>query len=187
MKTEVFNTEINYIIDKDIKESAITLINTIPDYFFKVEAASTGKYHPKFALGEGGLVRHTKAVAKIAYELFGIYKFDERKKDLIILSCIMHDSLKKGIIESKYTLFDHPILAANYIKNSSQDLKLTKEDIDFVCGCIASHMGKWNTSEYSDVVLPLPVTPEQKFVHMCDYLASRKFLNINFNNNEIEE
>jgi hypothetical protein len=68
-------------------------------------------------------------------------------------------------------------------------LKLTKEDIDFICSAIASHMGRFNTSEYSDVILPLPKTPEEKFVHMCDFLASRKVININFDkdNNIVDE
>ena len=48
---------------------------------------------------------------------------------------------------------------------------------------VASHMGKWNTNDYSDVILPLPLTLTQKLVHMCDYLASRKYLNIKFDNN----
>lgn len=49
-------------------------------------------------------------------------------------------------------------------------------------------MGKWNTNNYSDVVLPLPLTLTQKLVHMCDYLASRKQINFNFDeNNNIYE
>ena len=53
---------------------------------------------------------------------------------------------------------------------------------------IACHMGKWNTNKYSQTELPKPITKLQKFVHMCDYLASRKFLNIKFNDeNEIDE
>ena len=50
-------------------------------------------------------------------------------------------------------------------------------------------MGRFNTSEYSDVILPIPKTPEQKFVHMCDFLASRKVINIEFdqNNNIVVE
>ena len=53
----------------------------------------------------------------------------------------------------------------------------------------ASHMGRWNTNEYNpDIILPLPKTVEEKFVHMCDYLASRKFINVNFDeeNNILE-
>ena len=125
----------------------------------------------------------------MANELFGIYKFHERTKDLIIFSLLLHDSVKKGEEESKYTLFDHPLVAGEFIKKYKDELKLTKEDLEFVCSAIASHMGRFNTSEYSDVILPLPKTPEEKFVHMCDYLASRKVININFDkdNNIVDE
>ena len=39
-----------------------------------------------------------------------------------------------------------------------------------------------------NVVLEKPKTKYQNFVHMCDFLASKKFLLVPFNdNNEIEE
>ena len=188
-KQEVFENEIVLIKDEDIRDSLRTLIDKIPDYFFTIPASSTGKYHPLYATGDGGLVRHTKAAVRMANELFGIYKFPDRTKDLIILSLILHDSVKKGEEESKYTLFDHPLVAGEFIKKYKDELKLTKEDLEFVCSAIASHMGRFNTSEYSDVILPLPKTPEEKFVHMCDYLASRKVININFDkdNNIVDE
>ncbi len=179
-KIDIFAKEIAYIKDKDVKRAVESLLPQVPDYFYIIEASSTGKYHPEYASGEKGLVRHTKAVVRMAYELFGIYKFDEHTKDLIIMACIFHDSLKKGNPEQKYTLHDHPIQASNFIKEHAKETKLSKEDIEFVCGCIESHMGRWNTSEYSDIILPLPKTPEQKFVHMCDYLASRKVIHLNF-------
>ena len=179
-KVEVFEDELVYIENEDIRDSLRTMIEKIPDYFFTIPAASTGKYHPKYAQGDGGLVRHTKAAVRMAYELYGIYKFPQRTKDLIIMALILHDSVKKGEEENKYTLFDHPLIAGEFIKKYKDELKLTKEDIDFLVECISSHMGRFNTSEYSDVILPIPKTPEQKFVHMCDYLASRKTINIEF-------
>ena len=55
----------------------------LPDYFFSVSASSTGKYHPSFSLGNGGLLRHTKVVVKIAYELLAIDdRFTDNDKDL---------------------------------------------------------------------------------------------------------
>ena len=69
MKKEVFKTEINYIKNPEYQRNAEILIELLPDYFFEVPASSTGKYHPKFASGDGGLVRHTKAAVRIAYEL----------------------------------------------------------------------------------------------------------------------
>ncbi len=188
-KQSVFKTELNYILDKDIRESLSIMIDKIPDYFFTIAASSTGKYHPSYATGEGGLLRHTKAAIRMAYELFGIYKFPQRTKDLIIMSLLLHDSVKKGEAETKYTLFDHPLVACEFIKKYKTELKISEEDMNFVCECISSHMGRFNTSAYSDVILPLPKTPEQKFVHMCDFLASRKVINIKFDadNNIVEE
>lgn len=188
-KCDVFKKELTYISDEDIKKSLMIMIEKIPDYFFSIPATSTGKYHPDYAQGEGGLVRHTKAAIRMAFELFGIYRFSQHTKDLIIFSLLLHDSVKKGEIESKYTLFDHPLVACTFLKKYRDDLTLNNEDVDFVCGCIASHMGRFNTSDYSDVILPLPKTPEQKFVHMCDYLASRKVIKLIFddNNNIVDE
>ena len=188
-KKDVFKQELNYIVDEEIRESLAIMIDKIPDYFFKIPASSTGKYHPAYTQGEGGLVRHTKSAVRMAYELFGIYKFPQRTKDLIIMALVLHDSVKKGEEETQYTLFDHPLVACEFLKKYKNDLKLNNDDINFVCECISSHMGKFNTSNYSDVILPIPKTPEQKFVHMCDYLASRKVINIKFdeNNNIVDE
>lgn len=188
-KQNIFKIELSYIIDKDIRDSLNIMIEKIPDYFFTIAASSTGKYHPSYAVGEGGLLRHTKAAIRIAHELFGIYKFPQHTKDLIIMALLLHDSVKKGEIETKYTLFDHPLIACEFLRKYSSDLKISNEDINFVCDCISSHMGRFNTSDYSDVILPFPKTPEQKFVHMCDFLASRKVINIKFdsNNNIIED
>ena len=64
---------------------------------------------------------------------------------------------------------------------------LTDEEIEFITRVVSSHMGEWNTNPYSDVVLPLPNDKYQRFVHMCDFLSSRKFLDIKFENNDIED
>lgn len=188
-KRAIFQKELSYIVDEDIRESLAIMIDKIPDYFFTIAAASTGKYHPSYAQNTGGLVRHTKAAVRIAYELFNIYKFKQRTKDLIIMALVLHDSVKKGENESTYTLFDHPLLACEFLRKNQSELLINKDDIDFVCSCISTHMGKFNTSNYSDTILPLPTSPEQKFVHMCDFLASRKVINIIFddNNNIVDE
>jgi 23S rRNA maturation-related 3'-5' exoribonuclease YhaM len=102
-KVEVFEQELVYIENEDIRDSLRVMLEKVPDYFFTIPAASTGKYHPSYAQGDGGLVRHTKAAVRMAYELFGIYKFPQRTKDLIIMALVLHDSVKKGEEESEYT------------------------------------------------------------------------------------
>ena len=188
---KVFDKELAYIKNDRYRESAKKLIELLPDYFYEVAASSTGKYHPSFALGEGGLVRHTKVAVKIAYELSNNniigYSFKDDEKDLMIIALIMHDGLKHGKTKEKYVRFDHPILMANYIKENKDKLDFTDQEIEFLANVISSHMGEWNTNPYSDVVLPVPHNKYQRFVHMCDFLASRKFIDIKFKNNEIEE
>lgn len=65
---------------------------------------------------------------------------------------------------------------------------MSEEDVKFLCSVIESHMGPWNTHPYTkEEILPKPKDKYQNFVHMCDYLASRKFLDIKFEDNEIIE
>ncbi|KOC40970.1 hypothetical protein ADU86_13680, partial [Clostridium botulinum] len=103
---KVFQTEINSINDPNIKQFTIKALESLPDYFWEVPASSTGKYHPQYALGEGGLVRHTKGAVKIALELFNnhtVQDFTSIQKDIIISALLLHDGCKSGIEKSRYT------------------------------------------------------------------------------------
>lgn len=190
-KENIFAPEIEYIKDPIYKEDAKTLISNLPDYFFRIPASSTGKYHPSFSLDEGGLVRHTKAAVRIANELLITKTFGDeytpREKDLMILALLIHDGLKSGIIEEKYTRVDHPILIAKFLYENKDNLKMDDEDRKFLTGLLETHMGEWNKDFKGNVVLPVPTTKYQKFVHMCDYLSSKRFLDIKFENNEIKD
>ena len=189
-KIKELQTEINYIKNKKYQDNLKILIELLPDYFFKVPASSTGKYHPKFTLGDGGLLRHTKAVSKIAYELYNNESitgcFNQNEKDLMMVGIILHDGLKHGINYNEYVVFDHPLVMCEYIKDNKNKLTLTDNEIEFLINVISSHMGPWTVDYKGNEVLPKPVNKYQKFVHMCDYIASRKFLNIEFDNNEIK-
>ena len=185
----MFTKELSYIKDENIRNSAKIMVSLLPKYFFEVPASSTGKYHPTFSLGKGGLYRHSKCAVRIAYELLNLEmmnKFSEHEKDLIIMALILHDGLKSGLEKEEYTRFDHPILMGEYIKNNKDKLSLSDDDIDILVSAVSSHMGEYNTNPYSNVVLPKPKTNVERFVHMCDFLASRKFLDVKFNNDEIE-
>ena len=109
-RLELFKNEINYIKDERVKNSLIHMINVLPDYFFKVAASSTGKYHPEYALGDGGLLRHSKAAMRIGYELLSNPaigdKYTSVEKDLMLASLLIHDGLKLGNPEEKYRLIN---------------------------------------------------------------------------------
>lgn len=186
---DIFDVEIDYISDDRIKEAAHKLVDMLPEYFFRVPASSTGKYHPKCSNVEGGLVNHTKIAVRLAKELMSnamlFNNFSTHDQDLIILALMLHDGFKHGLTEERYVRFDHPIISADFIKEHGVEVGLNDEETDLLSSLIAAHMGVFNTSNYSKVVLPLPKTAMQKFVHMCDDLASKKFLNIEFDNHNI--
>ncbi len=127
--------------------------------FFYLPASSSGKYHPSYALGVGGLLRHTKAALVIAADLFQLYGFDEITQDYIISALTLHDMEKPSKL--------HPI----EVKLRLEPLRDEYPEIfDQVIPLIESHMGVWN--QFGK--LPRPKTGVQDFVHLCDYLASRK-------------
>ena len=106
MKSEVFETELNYISDDKIRDSTRYLLEKLPDYFYTMPASTSGKYHPEFSLGEGGLVRHTKAAVRIAVELFrdnifNTFEFGEKSQNLIIMAFIIQ---KKLITQEKINI-----------------------------------------------------------------------------------
>lgn len=189
-KLEILKREINYVKDSARRKDLKTLIGLLPDYFFEVPAASTGKYHPDFAQGDGGLVRHTKVAVRIAYELLENNtvgaKFSDKDKDLIIMALVLHDGVKSGMEHGKYTKFDHPLLVSKLIMENKDKVSLEIDDLRTLCSMIESHMGEWTFDSYQQKeVLPKPRTAEQRFVHMCDYLASRKFLDVKFEDDNI--
>ena len=190
MKHKAFLKEIDYIKNEDYKRGVKILLDLLPDYFYEIAASSSGKYHPSYTLGSGGLVRHTKTAVRIAYELLNNkttgFKFTEREKDLILISLLLHDGLKHGINNTKYA-FNHPILVSNFIKENKDKTEFSLEDIEFIRNAIESHMGEWNTDFYGLEELPLPKNRYQRFVHMCDFLESRKFINVEFEKNEIKD
>ena len=185
-KTEAFQKELSYIKSKRIRMSAELLIEKIPDYFFKEAASSTGKYHPSFSQGEGGLLRHTKAAVRIAKEILSTSTFNEfytlDEQDLIIVALILHDSVKRGDNE-KYTRFDHPLLASKLIKDNAKQTELNEKEIGLLCQMVETHMGEWTKDYDGNDVLEKPKNKYQRFVHLCDLLSSKKFLEIKFDSN----
>lgn len=186
-REEIFLDELGYINDEDLSEALLNIINLLPEYWLHKAASSTGKYHPEYALGEGGLLRHSKAAMRIGYELLSDPsigdKYTPREKDLMLISLLVHDGLKLGIKEEKYTRFDHPILMANFVIEKQEEIGITKEDAEFIADVIKTHMGPWITDYDGNEVLEKPKNKYQNFVHMCDYLASRKCILVPFDDN----
>lgn len=192
MRSEIFKSILAKIKSERVRSLAIYALEASDEYFWKVPASSTGKYHPKTSLGEMGLVRHTYTLCSILEQLFEIELFEmsEFEQDLCRLAGLVHDIKKHGehVDDTKksYTVHEHPLLAADYLEECNKELEYPlKEDELEKCLCaIRSHMGKWNTSKKSDVVLPKPTNNMEWIVHIADYMASRRFLEMTFDDEE---
>ena len=195
------NKDINSVLDTfengEIKRFALKCVETIPEYWYSVPASSTGKYHPAFSLGDGGLVRHTIAVIRLLNHMFSIdcvkNQYTSRERDLLRVAALMHDSRKSGSQEeyknSKWTRFDHPLLASNEIARVGNDYEweMTIDEAKLIRRVIESHMGQWNTDKRNpDVALPTPQDKYQIILHLADYLASRKDIELLFDKQQKE-
>lgn len=188
MGSEIFSQELKTIVNDDIREFAIVLLDNAPEYFYSVPASSSGKYHPEYSLGDGGLVRHTKAVVRFLNHILTIEQhggsFTDRQKDCMRVSCMYHDGEKQGNKGGKVTVFVHPLQAAETVRKY-KGRYLSDGELDYIASAIESHMGEWNTNKRNSVELPKPKSAAQKLVHLADYLASRKDLEVKFDDFEI--
>lgn len=149
----------------------------------------------------GGLVNHTKTVTYIAKSLMdsnifrdialGVGADDNETlimyQDIALTACILHDCMKPDDTLKHHTKFEHPLLAAKLFKKcatpyiNSENMEYMRIVIPLVYSCIASHMGQWSTAPYArGIVLPEPKLGIEIFVHLCDYVASRKFIDFDF-------
>lgn len=176
-----FIKAIDTIENEELREFAHFCVDNIPTYFWKIPASSSGKYHPVTDLGEGGLVRHSLMVYRVALDL--LTQNDIKNTlfcDMVKFATLFHDCCKAGMQNepAPNTVHEHPTLAAillSEIADSFQPTDASKAILVEICKAIESHMGRWTTSKYSSIELPTPRTEFAKLVHTADYIASRKY------------
>lgn len=175
-KSEHFTRELNLIVDEELRMvTKAYLDECVPTYFWEDGASSSGKYHPQFSQGQGGLVRHTKAVVMFAEELLKMSTYaymKEAYKDYAIAACIVHDTAKYGMTEfSKAEYKNHARNAAIAFNNFAKECDYNASEI--LLNAIVAHMGQWSTEKEDR-----PFTNVDRLVHMADYIASRSFIDI---------
>lgn len=170
MKEELklLQAEFDSIDDAGLKLKVIRFFDEkVPDYFFHIPASSSGKYHPHFAQGEGGLLRHTQMMIEIAKTLSPLHLCTESLNNIVV-ACLLHDSFKSGHLNTGYTVDSHANIAASeFYAFMKKEQYSYMESIKIICYAINSHMGQWGMVQ--------PQTEFEKFIAMCDYLASKKY------------
>jgi len=148
-----------------------TALSQVPDSFWVIPASSSGKYHPQQSNGEGGLIRHILACLYFAKEMKSAYRLNEFDYDIVISAIVLHD-IGKAMAEP------HDCVATRFLAYvNSEDNTIT----DRVIRCVRWHMGRWATGstdcltfEQGSKVWPDSFTLLEQITHLCDYMASRK-------------
>ena len=183
-KSKIFTKEIALINDATLQRfTRYYLDNWTPDIFWTTGASASGKFHPDFAKGEGGLVRHTKAVVMFCDELMRMSQWaymTDARKDIAIMACIFHDTCKYGMTNEVETseYKNHAENAAINVEKAWNEYFDKWGNPNTQCPyeltqAIRSHMGQWSTNRDDR-----PFTPVDRLVHLADYVASRNFLSI---------
>lgn len=170
---ELLSYEVAQIDDPEIQDFVkMTLDNVNPIHRVK-PASSTGKYHPKFAAGEGGLIRHIKVVVRNVIELIRATPAVEFEKDELIAAAILHDMWKYPTgRDHEFTAFDHPALGAQWCRDHGQET---------IGRLIGAHQGIWTTSrQMPGFENEQPRKFDEWVLHYADFFASRAYLGCDF-------
>jgi len=175
-KISPFEEELGLICDPRVRRFVEDCLELSPDYFFKVAASDTGKHHPYWALGEGGTVRHTRAVAKVGLRLAGTFvkDIDTLRVDLLIAAALLHDSHKYGIsFDTRYYPL-HPYIPRTVFGRITSGL--TGLEKDWIFKAIESHMGSYINGGWSPLYYVtkgnLKDDPMALALHLADYIVA---------------
>lgn len=177
-KSELFKREISLIENEDFRSFVYNFFDyEVGAWFWESGASSSGKHHPEFTKGQGGLVRHTRAVSMICEELLRMNTYAYMKseyKDYARIACLLHDTYKYGSndTENKDCYKIHGLLAASAVKEAWNNF-FEEDAPELLCMAIRSHMGQWTENREDR-----PFTNIDRLVHLADYIASRDFFDI---------
>ena len=188
-KVKVFEGLLNKFETDEIRDYCADMIKEIPDYIFTIPSSTSFKYHNKTQCQPHGQIFHILMFAEVMNYVLGLEyvkeKTNERQRDCLRCTPIFHDAIKCGLNGSQYTVHEHPMLAGEWVRNTSVEHDVDTDIKAYIARLCESHSGEWTSTKRSKTVLPKPENNEQFFVHMCDYLASRSNLDMTYSDDVI--
>jgi len=207
-QAEIIKKLIWLIEDDDLRAFTYFILSQSHPTFWSIPSSSSGKYHPEYENGDGGLIRHIKVVMALALNAmrrFGYsheYQSDANQnakmRDIIAFAVITHDWGKNGHPLKdwgKFTTKTHGEDTAKIIEEELlpkfikffPEIKNQEELKDMVqqaCFSIQHHYGIWSKEKLrpSDEKL----NDIARIVHEADYYSSRKIF-ASIDNEEIEK
>ena len=160
--------------DDRIRKLVEVGLEKAPGYFWYVPASLTGKYHPDFSQGEGGLIRHIKAVCYFVDDFCNNIDYFGQKKnfDKIYAAAILHDLFKYGEQMERQEYNSHGSIAALKIHEFGKGIVDDDVLLD-ICNNVMHHLGKWEV--YLDIPWRDPIKRYSwSILQISDIVSSRK-------------
>lgn len=180
LSIEQFRSELQLIEDKSIRDFTEYALSKAPAYFWINPSSSSGKYHPPQSNGQGGLVRHTKAVVYFANKLCEVYSSVGQERDCIIAACILHDIVKYGT-GLPHTTKTHDAEGATFVRQHARDFVFDPVLAENIACGVEWHMGKWTKrSDGKTRVFPERYLAIEKIVHLADVISAQNQVELIF-------
>lgn len=182
LKQKVFQYAAGNFETEDIKAYFISMAEHVPDYFFTMPASTSGKYHSEQQCRAGGQLIHAFMFQSCLEHLIALernrsnFASDPHTRDLMRCVPLFHDAYKCGTANSKYTVPDHPVIAAAWVRNTKPAHDISLYDKEIIAGMCEAHSGEWNTDRSKKEIMPKPRNDMEFLIHECDILSSRKDL-----------
>ncbi len=153
------------------------MVVEIPEYIFTMPSSTTGRYHNKAQCGKFGQIYHEYMFASILNRRLRLKGNREKYNTPEIRDCmrcvpVFHDAVKCGWDGSRYTVPNHPMLAAEWVRTTKVEHDITNEHKEMIARMCEAHSGQWNTDGSGNVILPEPRNDMEFFIHECDVLSS---------------
>jgi hypothetical protein len=167
--------EVKKLYDVKLQNFLREAIKDFPDYFWTAPA-SLEKYHYPDERLKGGLVLHVRRLCKLVDVMALSLELNMWERDVLISSCILHDSFARGIppYTKGYSDPFHPIYPAErFPYNGYADRFIDKKIYDEIMDCVVSHLGRYS-------VHPIMYSKKKlaTVFQWMDYVASRDFIKI---------
>lgn len=154
-----FGAELALIRDEGLRRFTAELIGRLPGYFWRVPASVVGLHAIPSDNAVGGLVRHTRKVARMARSMGDPWGL-ERLADDLVVAAFLHDGLKYGWDGALPPEHDHASFAATWLRKEG-----VFRDRPEIPGMVGAHLGRWGKWK--------PRTEAEWAFHLADYVVSR--------------
>lgn len=175
-KLRIFDRELSKIRSRGIRILTEECLLEAPEYFWRIPASSSGKYHPPWANRDGGLVLHTKVVTYLVKQLFKMIIVDPSwLLDICYSAAILHDIAKNGLPDSGYTTTDHGasasiILWTCYERTGAVQGMVSLDEFCQIHEAIRLHYGVF--TDKKEVRSCLQLSGPSLIVHLADAIAA---------------